>query len=1360
MKVGISMRLRAIIWFLILSLCIWLVGCITFSPPGPKLAPVKGEAVKPAEPMFKISSGGGETEYQHVLISENIRSIATDRRNIWVGTDKGVSRYIKSEGRWVHYTMADGLSNDRVNDIAVDGNYVWFATDEGVTRFDTSKEEWRIFRSKDGLASDKVRCVVVDGDYIWFGTDRGLNRYDKRIDSWAVRGKKDGLPSNNVTTIAVDQEYIWVGTGKEKRRFGRRIFDFRERKPGEGGVSRYHRATDSWNNYSTKDGLVGEEISVIAVDEDVVWFGTKSSGVSVFSKTDQAFVKTYTKTDLLVSDMIRAIVVDGNQVWFGTANGGAQRYIKSVNTWINYTTKEGLPSNHITCIAVDGNDIWFGTYQSGVARFNKVTGKWTIYTLADQIADDDVRSLDEDESGRIWVATPSGLSLFNPSDRSWRNFNRKDGLASDYITAVEADKNEIWVGTERGIGVLDRKSGLWRFYNTIGDMRDFYVNVILRTDAGIWVGTGEGLALYDRSSGWRRIDQMNGKFISSLFHRDGDLWIGAKDGLYRLDPQSGQLSRIIEDEVNVVRCEGDSVFAGTMDGIYVIEGRNVNHILSQTIVTALHVDGSTLWVGTPRGIGRYDLNGTGRLSPIEGIPYDVRDILPKGGSLYLATDVGLIRYDPSSGRSEAYRSLADRNPLLSMGVSNIEFDGDYVWMSNWRGTVNGCILRYHRPTHTWRRFTRFDIFKDPKVKAMSEIKRIVPDGRYVWFSTDKGLLRYDKYADSWIRYTVKDGLVSNYVDLIVPSERAIWLGYSNVTYATRIDRSSWRCESFDFSSGFPWDRVSSIAPDGRYVWVGTGASLRRYDSETGEWRRFTVKDGLGSNGVNWIAVDDRYVWVASSRWGGSARPLSRYDKRTGRWETFSTADVLAANDIDRIVITPERVWIIYEFFEGAGITEYDRKNDEWITITPKGEWGSGVTELCEDGDYLWLGTVSNGVMRFHIASGTWTTFDRKNGLLHDHINERALKVDERYVWVGTPLGLSRFDKKLESWTQFTHRKALLGKEVRSIAIDKRYVWVGTTSGLSRYDKQHGTWEGYRQKGGRQVMRVGGSRWSWWEPPSEEGLVSNWVSSLAVDERYVWIGTREGANRYDKIADKWDRYKRENGLPDEDITSIAISGNDVWVGTNRGIGKFPRTSDNPNAWVSYTSGIEIKPGIVSKEFAETLVSDEVWCIAVDEKYVWVGTRMGVSRYDKRKDLWKTFTKKDGLPDDKITCIATDGTKVWFGSDSGVAVYDLKSMDWRSYSKQDGLASDRVTCIALDGDLVWFGTYDSGVSVLNLKDGTWRTYTRKDGLVHNSIYTIAIDGDYVWIGTQRGLSRFSKSTGVWTTFTETHWPEDIR
>jgi ligand-binding sensor domain-containing protein len=399
-------------------------------------------------------------------------------------------------------------------------------------------------------------------------------------------------------------------------------------------------------------------------------------------------------------------------------------------------------------------------------------------------------------------------------------------------------------------------------------------------------------------------------------------------------------------------------------------------------------------------------------------------------------------------------------------------------------------------------------------------------------------------------------------------------------------------------------------------------------------------------------------------------------------------------------------------------------------------------------------------MRFHIASGTWTSFNNSNGLLHNHISEETLVCDESFLWVGTPLGLSRYDKSLESWSQFTPRKTLLGKEVRAIAIDGHYIWVGTTSGLSRYDSEYGTWENYRTRGGRQELRVGGDRWSWYEPPSDEGLINNWVSCLAVDEKYVWIGTREGANRYDKLADKWDRYRRDNGLPGEDMNSIAISGNDVWVGTNHGVGKFPRKSDNPNAWISYTSGIEIKPGIVTREFAETLVSDEVWCIAVDGKYVWVGTRMGVSRYDKKRDLWRTFTHEDGLPDDKINCIATDNRRVWFGSDKGVAVYDLETMDWQSYSSQDGLGSDRVTCIALDGDIVWFGTYDSGVTALNLANNKWMAYTKNEGLSHNSIYSLGLDDNYLWVGTQRGFSRLNKSTDVWTVFTETHWTEDIR
>ena len=50
-------------------------------------------------------------------------------------------------------------------------------------------------------------------------------------------------------------------------------------------------------------------------------------------------------------------------------------------------------------------------------------------------------------------------------------------------------------------------------------------------------------------------------------------------------------------------------------------------------------------------------------------------------------------------------------------------------------------------------------------------------------------------------------------------------------------------------------------------------------------------------------------------------------------------------------------------------------------------------------------------------------------------------------------------------------------------------------------------------------------------------------------------------------------------------------------------------------------------------------------------------------------------------------------------------------------------------------------------------------KKDGLAHNSVLSITLDGDRVWFGTSRGLSRYNKSTGSWTTFTQFYGPEDL-
>ena len=67
--------------------------------------------------------------------------------------------------------------------------------------------------------------------------------------------------------------------------------------------------------------------------------------------------------------------------------------------------------------------------------------------------------------------------------------------------------------------------------------------------------------------------------------------------------------------------------------------------------------------------------------------------------------------------------------------------------------------------------------------------------------------------------------------------------------------------------------------------------------------------------------------------------------------------------------------------------------------------------------------------------------------------------------------------------------------------------------------------------------------------------------------------------------------------------------------------------------------------------------------------------------------------------------------------------------------------------------------TGYDIEDLDPAAGDALCREDGPVHNGILAIAVDDPYVWFGTYRGLSRLDKRTGIWTTFTEYHGPEDL-
>lgn len=1330
---------------------------------------------------------------KRTLVSNEVNCIAADSENVWFATTKGVSRWVRNQDKWLHYTMENGLANDLVNAVAIDGNWVWFATQEGVSRYDMETETFLTFRSIDGLASDQVSSIAVDGNYVWFGTSNGLNRYDKTIDSWAVRTRKDGLVSRIITTIAVEPEYVWVGTDREINPDPHGWDD--DPRFSKGGVSRYHRDTDSWNNYTKSDGLIDNEIATIAVDDDSVWFGTQHRGVSQYNQVDQTFVKTYTKSDLLKSNVISSIRSDGFQVWFGTANAGVHRYIKPVNTWVHYTKVDGLASNNVSWITTQGNDVWFASKEDGVSRFDKVSGEWTIYQQADFLADNDVRDIEIDADGNLWIATVSGLSVYSPQTHTWEIISREDGLPTNYIMSVnvashskesgsgsiveiseqKSSGKRIWIGTARGLGSCTHLGGDWTFHLS-SENETFVTAVSTTTDEKdqIWLGTNLGPAMFDaKLKKWTQLalpDSPENSRISAVHIHDNFVWFGGINGVWRYSLADKLMTNVSEGlnnlSVNTLLSFNDNIWAGTQVGLAkydtinqhwtpVTLWQNPDEHKSQPSITALAYHDSILWIGTPHGLGSYSVSANKWNPPIK--LHNIRDVVcNENGKLWLATSMGLVEYNISDGKENIHQSRPIRQPLVETQVSQIMLDGDYIWFSNWKSSRNGGILRFHRPSKTWQRFTRLDIFQSTQKKTMTVLRWTYVDEDAVWFTTDFGALRYDKQKDSWQHFTMEDGLSADDLDKIAVSEKSVWIipmvgmelnRYNKITGMWEVVKQPDRHEEHE--------KLRAIAVDGPDVWFGSGHSVTRYNEITKEWKDYRPADGLAGRGTEWITIDKDFIWVARSEYDrDSNRPLSRYDKKTKKWSTFSTNDVLAAKTIRRVIATENDVWILYRPWDKF-VTRYDRLNKEWTTITS----GRGTLELASDDDYLWLAAPNDGLRRFHFASGSWSTFKDIKGLLHNHVGEYGLTVDKDYVWVGTIRGLSRYDKHRESWTPFPQLPTLSGRAVRTVETDERFVWVGTDSGLSRYDKIIGTWKNYRQTGGSEEIATHNGHWHRHRPKSRGMLSDNAVSSIVVDDQYVWIGTRDGANRFDKIALRWDQYKTEHGLPSNNVTSVSTDGNNIWVGTNSGIGKYPRTADDLNAWIAYTSGTEIQPSSVSKEFAESLVTDEIWCITSSKKYVWVGTRRGVSKYDIRRDIWKTITSEDGLASDEVSCIAIDEERVWFGSDRGVTLFNERTADWRIYTTQDGLASDKVTTIGVDGSDVWIGTYNAGISRFDQLENNWKTYTRKEGLAHNGILSMSIDSTYVWFGTYRGLSRFDKRTGIWTTYTEAYGPEDI-
>ena len=136
-------------------------------------------------------------------------------------------------------------------------------------------------------------------------------------------------------------------------------------------------------------------------------------------------------------------------------------------------------------------------------------------------------------------------------------------------------------------------------------------------------------------------------------------------------------------------------------------------------------------------------------------------------------------------------------------------------------------------------------------------------------------------------------------------------------------------------------------------------------------------------------------------------------------------------------------------------------------------------------------------------------------------------------------------------------------------------------------------------------------------------------------------------------------------------------------------------------------------------------------------------------------WESFHTTDGLPSDKVFCVAVDDDRVWVGTDKGLGLYE--DGEWTTFTTDDGLAYDAVLCIAVDPltrDL-WAGTMGG---LTQISAGRFRTFTQfNSGLPNDGVFGVCVENQNVWVATTTGEGRYRVREERWDMYTPENAPQ---
>ena len=184
----------------------------------------------------------------------------------------------------------------------------------------------------------------------------------------------------------------------------------------------------------------------------------------------------------------------------------------------------------------------------------------------------------------------------------------------------------------------------------------------------------------------------------------------------------------------------------------------VSDAIPSNQIQAIAIDGTTLWIGTPKGLAQIDLSG-GTWQPVTDItdhintlfdeekPIDVRALAVDDQEVWIGTlNHGVIRYN----KGTTFPDIFDmRNGLPDNTIYDIKMDKEEVWIGTFAG-----VARHSRSTGDWINYSKAaDGLPADDIVALA----VTPDR--IWIGTSQnGIAVFNRSMDIWQSFGALDNL--------------------------------------------------------------------------------------------------------------------------------------------------------------------------------------------------------------------------------------------------------------------------------------------------------------------------------------------------------------------------------------------------------------------------------------------------------------------------------------------------------------------------------------------------------------------------------------------------------------------------